>query len=238
MSDILIVEDDLDVGILLSKMMTESGYSSDVAKNTVEAKKLLKNNNYIAMILEYMLPDQDGINLFVEIHAHAETYNLPVIVVSTQTAGAQENQADYISDMSELMDKEHCVDTIREVKNDHLKQLILHIEDDGDVRQIVNWICKDIAIFEAVPSLQAAIKKLTTVQYDLIILDLELLDGSGWDLLPVFKKHQPKTPVLIFTAEDVTNFDTTKIDAVLVKSRASNEVLLQTINTMLKQKSD
>ncbi|HEX8833412.1 MAG TPA: ATP-binding protein, partial [Abditibacteriaceae bacterium] len=78
---ILICEDDEDIAHLLTMMMSQLGYESDVAGNATEARALLARNSYHAMTLDLILPDQDGISLIRYLRSQPKTRDLPIVVV-------------------------------------------------------------------------------------------------------------------------------------------------------------
>ncbi len=79
-SRILICEDDRDIAGLLSMVLEQNGYISDIAYTASQAEKLLEENSYDAMTLDLVLPDKDGIALFRSLREDERTRDLPVIV--------------------------------------------------------------------------------------------------------------------------------------------------------------
>ena len=64
--------------------------------------------------------------------------------------------------------------------------------------------------------------------FDLVILDINLSDGSGLDLLPLMRAgHRPAPPVILYSATEPSRELTDRVEAALVKSRHSIEELLQ-----------
>jgi CheY-like chemotaxis protein len=82
---ILICEDDPDVATLLSLILKQGGYHTEIAYDATQAKQLLNKNNYSAMTLDIKLPDQDGISLIKELAERENTRHLPIVVVSANT---------------------------------------------------------------------------------------------------------------------------------------------------------
>ena len=60
---IILVEDDLTLGYLLSEYLIMNNFEVFWAKNSFECLKKLEQNNYDLAILDIMLPDIDGFNL-------------------------------------------------------------------------------------------------------------------------------------------------------------------------------
>ena len=115
------------------------------------------------------------------------------------------------------------------------KPRVLHIEDDADVRRIVAMAGHDQAMFDEAPTLAEARLKLALTRYHLVILDLTLPDGSGWDLLSMLRACDPQPPVLVFSARDITADEARQVAATLVKTHTSNEELMKTVRTLVQQ---
>jgi CheY-like chemotaxis protein len=77
--------------------------------------------------------------------------------------------------------------------------------------------------------------------FDLIILDVALRQGSGLELLPQIEALPCRVPVVLFTAQDTDPELASHADAVLTKSRASLQLLVETVERLLargKRRSD
>lgn len=80
---------------------------------------------------------------------------------------------------------------------------ILHVEDDGDTASLVRHAFADIANVEIAGSHQHAGMLLARKRYDLVLLDLELPDKTGQDLLEHLAAKPGKTPpVVIYSVLD------------------------------------
>ena len=77
---------------------------------------------------------------------------------------------------------------------------------------------------------------MQTQRFDLILLDLSLPGGSGWDLFADINALPLRPPVVVFSATDVADGDDRGAVAILVKAQTSNEQLLSTIRRVLQIK--
>jgi two-component system response regulator HydG len=66
-SSILVVDDDQDICLLLSKFLTKNNYAVTVAYTGDEALKLLRINNYELILCDYKLPDFNGVELLQKV---------------------------------------------------------------------------------------------------------------------------------------------------------------------------
>tara|TARA_R110000796_G_scaffold37722_4_gene95406 strand:- start:320528 stop:321199 length:672 start_codon:yes stop_codon:yes gene_type:complete len=80
---------------------------------------------------------------------------------------------------------------------------ILIAEDELDLQQsIVTYLEKDGHICEVASNFEDANYKVHLHDYDIIILDINLINGSGLDILKILKKEKKKFPVLIISANN------------------------------------
>lgn len=122
------------------------------------------------------------------------------------------------------------------MSNFYDKPKILHVEDDEDVRKITHAIlCSEAHVFQA-SNLKDAKAFLKSNEFDLLLLDVELPDGKGTELLPIVNKYfNEKIVTVIFSAYNVNEDIARQVDAVLLKSNTSNDDLLRIVN-MIKTK--
>jgi len=237
---VLICEDDPDIATLLELMLKQDGFTTDTARSAADAEGLLRNNTYDAMTLDLGLPDKDGITLIKELREKPETRDIPIVVVSANaTEGAKEINGDAIGVIDWLekpINQERLSEGLHRAvaSSSNGNARILHVEDDPDILQVVSVLISDVAEIVPAKTLSKARSLLETQSFDLVILDLMLPDGDGEDLLPLLKRDDHKsTPVIVFSAKDISEQTAENIKAVLVKSKTSNEALLATIRSSI-----
>jgi PAS domain S-box-containing protein len=199
---LLILEDDPDVANLLCMMLAKHGYSADIANNAKQAHQMLSSKQYDALTLDLMLPGQSGIDFFRELHPQECFKQLPVIVVSMfvgQGKHALNGDAVNIVDwLSKPIDEDRLEQAVNlALRRNGATSRILHVEDDPDIVHIVDVLLKNTAQIDVAMNLAAAREKLRQ-DYDLVILDMGLPDGSGETLLPLLANRDKAIPVVIF----------------------------------------
>jgi|GEM_PF-765959 len=231
---VLICEDDPDVAHLLRLMLSQNALDCDIAYSAEEATQMLSQRPYSAMTLDLMLPDKDGITLLRELRASEATKDLPVIIVSARAGeGKEELNGDafgVIDWLTKPLDPEKLKSAISQITGAEIsgRPLILHVEDDLDIVEVISVMLRDVADVVGAGSLKEAKVKLDSDEYSLVILDVELPDGSGLELL-----SQLDVPVLVFSAGDIPPDISKRVNAALVKSMTSNTKLTETIKTLI-----
>ncbi|NQU57190.1 MAG: response regulator, partial [Rhodospirillales bacterium] len=243
LSRILICEDDVEIATILEQLLATAGYRTRTAGSAAQARKLLEAENFDAMTLDLGLPDQNGISLLQELRTNPKTQDLPIIVVSaTAMEGKQELNGDAIGIIDWIekpFDTQDLIERLGDVikRPSDTRPRILHVEDDESVLEIIATLIDDTADIVAATTISKARMLLQKETFDLVILDLMLPDGDGESLLSLLNKPgQPSTPVIIFSAKDVSRETADTISAALVKSQTSNEDLLNTISSTIKSR--
>jgi len=231
---VLICEDNPDVAEIIAEMLKVEGVVSDIAATAGDARRLLEKNTYRLLLLDLTLPDMDGLQFLQELRAAPETARLPVIVVSGR---AEEGRTAFNGDALTVVDwLQKPIDPVRldralqEALTSNGRPHILHVEDDPDIVQITSELLGELAEFSYAPSVREARQLLAKNQFNLVILDLGLADGSGVELLDELKGN---CPVVIFSAQNPDAEITKRVTAALTKSMTSNEQLLVTIKKVL-----
>lgn len=103
MALIYIVEDEINIREIESYALKNSGYSVDEFECARDFFKKLSFRNPDLILLDIMLPDEDGINIVKKIRNNVETRKIPVIMVTAKTSeidkvkGLDSGADDYIT---------------------------------------------------------------------------------------------------------------------------------------------
>lgn len=238
---ILVCEDDTEVANQLATALAENGIACDIAYTANQARRLLAQRRYTAMTLDLVLPDADGMELIRELRASEATRDLPVIVLSVKPRPGQaelEGGAVEVVDwLNKPLDEQRLVNLVKHAMHRAPtgKPRLLCVEDDAGMRRVLSAVLQNTAEVACAGTLSEARRLLTQERYDLVILDIGLPDGSGLELLPLLKSRAdtPHTPAIIFSAQEVGTDIAREVEAVLIKSRVSNQDLVKKISAVI-----
>lgn len=90
---ILIVDDDTDVASVIGSILEHAGFKITIVGTAVEAMTLLGQGVPTCVVMEMLLPDMGGLEIVNYVRQRQQNTRLPVIVVSSATAGFQMGQA-------------------------------------------------------------------------------------------------------------------------------------------------
>lgn len=79
---ILIVDDDLEIRTLLSRYLAEQGFNVRAVENGTAMRRLIEREAFDVLILDIMLPGEDGLSLCAKLRA--DGFYLPVLMLTAK----------------------------------------------------------------------------------------------------------------------------------------------------------
>jgi len=237
---VLIVEDDHDIAALIQRMLAEAGYNSHIAYDAIEARQKLADNPnfYKAITLDLVLPGEDGIQFLERMRRFEDTHDIPVVVVSVKadkTKRKLNGSAMGVVDwLQKPIDQNRLIDAVKMAAASGKVPKILHVEDDSDIHKVVSVMLQDHCKISWATTVAKARKCLKEEEFDMVLLDIGLPDGSGLDILGDIERNVHPPKVVIFSANEVSAEDAKKVSAVLMKSKTDNFKLADVINSVIR----
>lgn len=232
---LLVVEDEPDAALLLQQILHGAGYRTSVAATGQAALTAMQQQQFAAVVVDLNLPDIHGLDLIRRIKAEPANTGLPVIVVSAHAEDGRLKLNGAGADilwLSKPVDHTRLLARLDKLAAEVPRELcrVLHVEDDADLHTVVRTMAGTKTAFTLATTLQAARERLLEGKYAAVILDLELPDGSGWDLLPAIRQYQPQARLIILTGTGSATLSDSKADSVLLKSNLTPEQLLAALH--------
>jgi len=78
---LLVIDDDTRLRNLLGKFLDENGFQVSLAKDAAEAREMLTNNNFDLLIVDVMMPNENGIDFT---NSFKKTSNIPVLILTAR----------------------------------------------------------------------------------------------------------------------------------------------------------
>lgn len=240
---LLIVEDDADAAEILREMLERDGFAADVASTGREALSAARTGVYSALLVDLQLPDADGIGLIRALRAKPETRDLPVVVVSADTARgmARGRSLEVVDWLEKPFDQDRLRTAVAAIykNNSDRRPRVLQVDDDRDILEVTaSALGTSVDIIQA-ESLASARAELAKFKPDVVILDLGLPDGSGLELLHDLGDETGRTvPVIVYSAQEMDGALADRVDAVLTKSRTSLAGLARTVRRLTQERGE
>jgi sigma-B regulation protein RsbU (phosphoserine phosphatase) len=138
MGKILVIDDDLMIRKLMEKILVKEGHEVYLAETGRSGFEMIKSKLPDLIILDLMLPDENGLDLLKTVKSIPETKMIPVIVltgssqVDDKLIALKSGAVDYISKPFLSEEVKLRVQTQLKIYNliDSLRKALLNIEDD------------------------------------------------------------------------------------------------------------
>jgi DNA-binding response OmpR family regulator len=235
---VLVCEDDPDVAALLAEILRKEGMRAETVTSARAARAALEAIQFDIAIIDLHLPDGDGLEFIAELRSNRKTRQLPVIVVTAKARGKRDVDLTTALELTDWLQKpidpQRLLDSIRTVLSQPRahRARILHVEDDVSLTRLVKELLEADADVVAAHTLADAKTAVDKADYDLVILDIALGDGSGLDILPLLRGGVRRPPVILYSASEAGREISSRVEAALVKSRNSVDELLQSVRAL------
>jgi CheY-like chemotaxis protein len=240
---VVIVEDDKNFADILKDYARDHGYKAIVINEGTHAFETIKENQPDAVILDIMLPGKDGWQILKELKNSPETSGIPVHLMSAGEAAANRVRKEgAISFMKKPIDTGTLDKLFNEIVTQSgvaFKQILL-VED----HQVQSEALREMMEKQGINVDQAfdgasAFDMLQQNDYQCVILDLNLPDISGLDLLDKIKGLEKfsSLPVIVNTAMELDKTSVNRLmqyaNAMVVKTSKSSDRLIDEVNLFL-----
>jgi CheY-like chemotaxis protein len=238
-NNVLVVEDDYATSKLLSNYLNKWGYTPIIVNSGVQALKVVEKENFLAVLMDIVLPDVNGLELLKTLRTHENTKHTPVIVCSVEA----EQQKAFLMGAVEYFVKPINYNYLVEVLTNYkLKKdsRILLVDDDVPTLNLMKETVSNLGFNVIAESHSSKVTNLIeNISLDLAIIDLDMPEINGFDLIKEIKSN-PKfsnLPIIIYTGQENYEDDLKKIDGLfedLLQKKSTNiEDLAETINAMI-----
>lgn len=227
---ILVCGTDPQLGPAVRSSLESGRFSIDVAPDIGLALELIAARRYAALVIDMnAVPSPD---LFRQIRSDAQTSDLPVIVVSGDISETSKLVSGSATDVIDWLDKPLDRDRLRAALDEAFASIpraaphVLYVEDDPSLHEILRQNIGDDVRLSSATSVATAREMMSEEGPDLVLLDLELPDGNGIELLADLPDHMP---VIIFSAHDVAPDIRDRVGFVMTKSRVREVDVAQAV---------
>ncbi|HSP88113.1 MAG TPA: response regulator [Ignavibacteriaceae bacterium] len=238
-NNVLVVEDDYATSKLLNNYLNKWGYQPKIVNSGEQAIKAVESETFLAILMDIVLPDMNGLELLKTLREHKNTKNTPVIVCSIES----EQQKAFLMGAVEYFVKPIRYNYLVEVLTSYrLKKdsNILIVDDDVPTLNLLKEAVLQLGFNPVAESHSSKVMDLIEdMHLDLAIVDLDMPELNGYDLIKFIKSSNKfsNLPIIIYTGKENYQDDLKKIDGLfeeLLQKKSTNiEDLAETIKTMI-----
>ena len=241
---ILLVEDDPAFAMILRDLVHEMGFQCVAAASANEG--LITAGQYLpsAILLDVNLPDHSGLGVLDALKRDPRTRHIPVHMISVSDYKREAMELGAIGYALKPAKREELVEALRrlEAKFSQSVRRVLIVEDDARQRESVRQLLSNGEVqITAVASAGEALEHLKDATFDCMVVDLNLPDLSGYDLLEQMSQQEDVAfpPVIIYTGRALDREEEQRLrrysKSIIIKDARSPERLLDEVTLFLHQ---
>jgi CheY-like chemotaxis protein len=236
---VLVVEDDYATSKLLSNYLNKWGYEPTIVNSAEQTLKILNKDRFLAILMDIVLPDANGLELLQKIREIKNAKSTPVIICSVE---AEQQKAFLMGAVEYFVKPINYKYLIEVLTNYRLKKdsNILLVDDDIPSLNLLKEAVertglKAVAFSDSTQVLDA----IQNSQIDLAIIDLDMPEIDGIELIERIKTLEQfkNLPIIIYTGKENFTEDIKRIDglfeSLLQKRSTSVEDLQKSIELMI-----
>lgn len=201
---IAIIDDDPGIVRLMKMYLEDEGFRVITAENATTGLESVRKFQPDAIVLDVLLPDQNGLNLLEVLKASPDTAKIPVLILSIlkdKMKGLSLGAADYlVKPVGHTLLKASLQKILGQ--NGHPKTILI-VDDEEDTLNLLRQRLKE----EGFRTIEAnngreAIEKAMENSPDLILLDIMMPEVTGWDVMEQLQQQEgtASIPVVVLSA--------------------------------------
>lgn len=205
---VLIIEDDMSFAAVLAEEAHAHGFASVHCRSGEQALNLLQSERFSAVILDILLPDISGWQMFRRLRSQASHRSTPVHIISCvpQPVDWNDDGTRYLVKPIQREDLEQVFIDLQQM-NQQPEQRLLLVEDVEVEREHYREHLQQLGFdVHACARADEAQQAYANGMFDALVIDLDLPDQDGFELLESFNRQRPLegTRLVINTGVDVT----------------------------------
>jgi signal transduction histidine kinase/DNA-binding response OmpR family regulator/CHASE3 domain sensor protein len=241
---ILVIEDDESFAMILRDLVREMKFQCVVTHRANDGLLAASRFQPSAILLDINLPDHSGLGVLDQLKRNPRTRHIPVHIVSVSDYKQEALELGAIGYALKPAKREQLVEALERLEAKFSQNLrrVLVVEDDARQRESIReLLANDGVQVTGVASAGEALRELKAATFDCIVVDFNLPDYSGYDLLERMARQDdgPFPPVIVYTGRALTRDEEQRLrrfsKSIIIKGARSPERLLDEVTLFLHQ---
>lgn len=239
---VLVVEDDRKTIFIYHKYLSMAGFQVIPARNTEDARELLRTQKPAAIVLDIMLDGEASWSFLAGLKRDPGTKDIPVLVVTITNKEHKARALGADEFWLKPVDQDQLLRKLRTLSKPAAPAKVLVIDDDDRARYLLQRFLAEspYELLEA-SSGPKGIRRAREERPDVILLDFLLDDMTAFDVLDDLKAdlRTRGIPVVIVTSHLLDTDERRRLaaetEAILSKESLSRELAINRIRDALQQ---
>jgi DNA-binding NtrC family response regulator len=200
---ILVVDDDQDICLNLSDILTDLGYQVDTAADGAAALERIRQRHYDVAVLDLMMPNMDGAELYAELKkVRAEIVALLVTAHPASPRAETALAAGVWQILPKPLEFPRLLGLVEEAVG---QPLVLVVDDDADLCANLWDLLREHSYRVCLAhDVRNAVERLHSIpEFKVILLDMKLPGGDGSEVFREVQQCNPQPQVVVITGHPV-----------------------------------
>lgn len=196
---LLIVDDDVNFGYTLSKVLAKKGYETTTAKDGFRALELMKENEFDTVLMDIKMPAMNGVETYKKIkEIRPSTVVIMMSAFSVEDLIREAVKEGAYAVIRKPFEIETIINMIEKAKSGALLAIV--DDDPGICKSMKNVLEKKGYSVTTCATGEEAISLARMRPQDIIFIDMKLPILNGLEVFSEIKKINPKAVAVIMTA--------------------------------------
>ena len=242
---VLVIDDDPDAVYLMKENLDNKNYEVIGSRSGREGIRMAHQYHPDAILLDILMPDEDGWQVLNQLKEDPATTSIPVIlltIVDKKALGLRLGASAYLL---KPFDPAAVIETLERLigKNEGRKKQVLVVDDDPNIADMLRQHLPepDFKIDSALDGLKG-LEAVRVAQPDVILLDLIMPNLDGFGFIEELRADPELCglPVIVISSKELTQAEAallkSTVTQVMKKQGFQGDQLMKEINHVLEQK--
>ncbi len=193
-STVLVIDDEPDLAFIVKALLRSRGHRALLASSAEEGLALARRHRPDAIVADVRMPGLDGLALAEILRHDPETRGIPVLVVSVEDHRGRAFKAGASAFLQKPLDTGRVlatIDGLLQQRRNGTAARVLVVDADAGIRAVCSEVLTNLGyrVLEAATAAEAR-EQVRASRPEMLLLDLSLPDGDGFELLEEFKAER------------------------------------------------
>ncbi len=209
---LLIIEDDVNFSKILIELAHEKGFKCLLAEDGKTGLQLAEQYLPQAIILDIGLPKADGWTVMEKLKDNSLTRHIPVHFMSASDQHLDAKKMGAIGYLLKPVSMADLTGAFRKIGHflaKRIKTVMVVVDQPVPQQQILDLVGNETTEIQVAATIAAALSQLQTIEFDCLILDLEVEQGNGINLLESLLQEKDnlsplQLPVILYANRELS----------------------------------
>jgi len=220
----LVIDDQPSACQLIVRIAEQAGYRVKTASDGEKGLAAIRANNPSVVLLDLAMPKVDGWDVLAEARSDPAIEHIPVVVVSVNDDESKSVEAGAIDHLTKPVSPSQVSEVLQLYSGRRSGRILIAEDHEATARLYRRGLEQTGYTVEIVANGTLAAKRLGESRFDIVVTDLNMVGGSGFDLIKVITAMEPdlRPATFVVTGRALDADEEAEIDETVTRILAKN----------------